>query len=291
MSLSYCVLGSGSAGNATLLTLEHDGRRKRVLIDCGFSPRQTALRLRTLGVERDEITDVLLTHLDQDHFYPSWVKLIEGGAVRLHIHRRQQRRAAKTGLSFRHVELFDEEPWSLESSGTRIEPVPFAHDDLGTVGFVIDHHGARLGFATDLGSVPPHLFERFVDLDALALESNYDRSMQIASNRPAFLKRRIMGGKGHLSNEEALRAARRIAGQSRLNRLTLLHLSRQCNCPERVKRLWREQAGDLLPLLSITSQTEPSPELSVPPAGARAMPPGTPDCTAARPAAPPCLFG
>ena len=291
MSLSYCVLGSGSAGNATLLTLEHDGRRKRVLIDCGFSPRQTALRLRPLGVERDEITDILLTHLDQDHFYRSWVKLVEHGVVRLHIHRRQQRRAAKIGLNFRHVELFDDDPWPLAETATRIEPVPFAHDDLGTVGFVIDHHGTRLGLATDLGSVPPHLFERFVDLDALALESNYDRSMQIASDRPAFLKRRIMGGKGHLSNEEALCAARRIADQSRLNRLTLLHLSRQCNCPERVKRLWRERAADLLPLLSITGQKETSPEFRVSAAGSRPTSPASGNGASAPSTAPPHLFG
>ncbi|TVQ50311.1 MAG: MBL fold metallo-hydrolase [Phycisphaerales bacterium] len=291
MSLSYCVLGSGSAGNATLLTLEHDDGRQRILIDCGFSPRQTALRLRSAGVDRDEITDVILTHLDQDHFYPSWVKPIERGSVRLHIHRRQQRRAAKIGLNFRHVELFDDDPWPLAGTATRIEPVPFAHDDLGTVGFVIDHHGTRLGFATDLGSVPSHLFERFVDLDALALESNYDRSMQIASNRPAFLKRRIMDGKGHLSNEEALRAARRIADQSCLSQLTLLHLSRQCNCPERVKRLWQDQAADLLPLLSITSQTKPSPEFRVSPTGSRPTRPATGNGVAAPSIAQPCLFG
>jgi hypothetical protein len=92
--------------------------------------------------------------------------------------------------------------------------------------------------------VPEHLIDGFAELDILALESNYDPGMQLASARPWFLKRRIMGGRGHLSNEQALEAIRRIFEKADRRRgklpahVVLLHRSRQCNCPRLVRKLF-----------------------------------------------------
>jgi len=110
-------------------------------------------------------------------------------------------RACAAGFSTRYIEPLSEQ-FRL-GARTQIEVTPLPHDDLATAGFLFCHGGIRLGFATYLGRVPTALLESFTDLDALAVESNYDRTMQQASNRPAFLKRRIMGGLGHLSNEQA----------------------------------------------------------------------------------------
>jgi phosphoribosyl 1,2-cyclic phosphodiesterase len=275
MALSFCNLGSGSGGNATLLALRETNRTRFALIDCGLSPRETNRRLQTLGLSIDKISDVFVTHLDGDHFYPSWVKCCERYGMKIHLHRRQQRRAALLGMNFRCVELFDDEFGF--GSETHVEAVPFAHDALGTVGFVITHRDLRLGFATDLGRVPSHLYERFINLHALALESNYDRDMQLASPRPIFLKQRIMNGSGHLSNEQSLEAVMRIASQSNLSHVALLHLSRQCNCPKLVRRLYAERVPELLPKLVVTSQFSPSPVLTVNAKGEpllRSAPPG-----------------
>ena len=80
--------------------------------------------------------------------------------------------------------------------GVRVDPISLAHDCAGSHGFLIESFGCRVGYATDLGRVPNELVERFVDLDVLAIESNYDPLMQERSGRPHFLKQRIMGGAG-----------------------------------------------------------------------------------------------
>src|SRR4029450_9837091 len=214
MSLSFCVLGSGSAGNCTLVMgNDGSGHRKCFLIDAGLSPRATALRMRTLGIHPRELSAILLTHLDHDHFYIGWLKAIEKHKLdlRLCIHHRHRNWAWRAGLSIRRVELFKED--LRLDSGPAIKATLLAHDDMGSVGFVIEHDGLRLGYATDLGRVPDTLLDHCDNPPALAIESNCDRQMQIDSGRPWFLKRRIMGGSGHLSNEQSLEAVRRIPGR------------------------------------------------------------------------------
>ncbi|MCA9285745.1 MAG: hypothetical protein KDA22_11045, partial [Phycisphaerales bacterium] len=146
---------------------------------------------------------------------------------------------------------------------TTIRPVHVPHDAEGAVGYRIEHDGVRLGYATDLGRVPEALLEAFDGVDALALESNYDPALQTASARPEFLKRRIMGGAGHLSNEQCLDAALAIDRRRPVQCLALLHLSRQCNCPRLVRSLYAERAPELLPRLLIADQHEPSPMVRV----------------------------
>ena len=120
------------------------------------------------------------------------------------------------------------------------EPVLFAHDQLGSHGFVVEGFGYRIGYATDLGHVPSYFFDRFCDLDFIALEANYDSQMQAASSRPAFVKRRIMGGRGHLSNVQALAAIRKLLNRTQRlpDHIVLLHRSQECNCPDLVSKLF-----------------------------------------------------
>ncbi|MDY7108604.1 MAG: MBL fold metallo-hydrolase [Planctomycetota bacterium] len=262
MTLSFSVLGSGSKGNCTLLTLSADGGERHVLVDGGLSVRATALRLAPLGVKLDQISDMLITHLDWDHFQPAWVKRIRGQNIRVHLHRRHRAIALRHGLDGRQMHLFDR-PFTLGEQ-TSVQPVLSAHDALGTVAFVIDHGGTRLGFATDLGRVGKILLRHFVDLHALAIESNYDPELELASGRPVFLTRRIMGHAGHLSNEQSIEAVLRIAAQSALGHVVPLHLSQQCNDPRLVKDLYAARAPHLLDRLTMSHQQRPTPLLHVP---------------------------
>ena len=110
----------------------------------------------------------------------------------------------------------------------------------------------------------------FCGLDVLCIESNYDPRMQADSPRPGFLKRRITGGRGHLSNEEAFAAVRAILDrrQSRGRRppahIVLLHRSRQCNCPDLVRRLFTRDAR-IAPRLTLAEQYERSEWLRLAP--------------------------
>lgn len=249
-----------------MLTLGAGHDARYVLIDAGLSPRRTAGHLGRLGLGLEDVSDVLLTHIDQDHFHPGW---LGGRASRLgwtwRATRRHLRQARAAGLSSRSAAPFAARGCFELSPDTRIETFSLPHDELGTTGFVIDHGTARLAFATDLGRVPRSLLAGFDRLDALALESNYDPALQVSSPRPEMLKRRIMGGLGHLSNEQSLDAVLEVSGRSDLRHVVLLHLSRQCNDPRIVRDLYARRAPHLVGRLTITSQFRPTAVLHVGP--------------------------
>ena len=279
--MELCVLGSGSSGNCSALRI--GGRI--ILLDAGFGPRNVAKRLADSGLGLADIDAILLTHLDTDHFKPTWFNVIQRFGIQLYCHRSHvyhlyqhpatsgapgggidARQLHRAGL----LHVFDA-PFIFRGRGgsdggagetASVTPVHLAHDRTGTVGYRIDSATARLGYATDLGRVPDHLLEAFTDVHLLALESNYDPPMQLASPRPQMLKRRIMGGSGHLSNEQAFDAVRHIFTRSRQapRHVVLLHLSRQCNCPTLVRKLF-SQHPHLASRLCLSSQTAPTPWL------------------------------
>ncbi len=270
--LAFCVLASGSAGNCTAVfagtqsATTPSPARSCFLIDAGLSPRRTAALLSSLGATLDDVSAIILTHFDTDHFHAGWIKVIarrslSDNPLRMHAHRTHRRMAWRAGLTARETSLFTDDV-DLDQ-GVQAEAVLLAHDDLGSVGFVIEHEGHRLGYATDLGRVPRTLINRFVNLHALCIESNYDPPMQEASARPAYLKRRIMDGAGHLSNQQAIEATREIERRSKLSHIALLHLSRECNCPKHVRSLWQREMPHALERLTITHQSQPTPLLRV----------------------------
>lgn len=228
------VLASGSSGNATLLYVpgSRAGMPARLsLIDAGLSPTRTRALLAADGLRTLQIDDIIYTHLDRDHAHLGWRKSGQCRAV-ARLHRRHISRAEREGHAFRRTEPF-EDVARLGLSVT-LETVLSLHDRLGVsvLRFTIETERGRatLGFATDVGSVERAWTDHLAGVDALAIESNYCPELQTASDRPAFLKARIMGGAGHLSNGESARAASAIGPRTEL---LLLHLSRQCNTPAR----------------------------------------------------------
>jgi len=244
-----------------------------VLIDAGIGPRTTAKRMVGSGVSLTDIRAICLTHLDSDHFSATWIQTIVKRGIRVHCC------ATRVDALIRRVELdvadafarlifpFDREPFDV-LPGVTLRPLRFAHDRQGSHGFVIATPGCRIGYATDLGRVPGTLIEDFCDLDVLAIESNYDPVMQQTSGRPFFLQQRIMGGNGHLSNQQAFEAIRTILDRCERSsmrlpsHIVLLHRSRQCNCPRLVRRLFSRDAR-IAPRLTLAEQFEPSGWLKV----------------------------
>jgi phosphoribosyl 1,2-cyclic phosphodiesterase len=218
-----------------------------MLIDAGLGPRTTAKRMNGTGISLQDIRAICLTHLDSDHFSPSWLGTILNRGIHLFCHRHKRDDLLET-LEHEAVERlvhpFDDAAFEpLES--VQVRAVALSHDRTGSHGFVIEAGDCRIGYATDLGHVPTGFFDAFADLDLIALESNYDRDMQLGSIRPAFLKKRIMGGAGHLSNAQALEAVRtlldRAARRGKMPaHIVLLHRSRQCNCPKLLRRLFEQ---------------------------------------------------
>jgi phosphoribosyl 1,2-cyclic phosphodiesterase len=275
--IALTVLASGSQGNCTALEFPGAGGRL-VLVDAGISPKAAKERLFTSTRRSlDEATDLLLTHLDADHWRETWRRPIERTGMRVHVHAAHQR--AALGLGVPPMLLVPFEDGVELAPGISMRACRTPHDEHGSTAMRFDAslqgsaERASLGFATDLGAVHDRLLEHFDDLDALAIESNYDRALELASERPWFLKERIMGGSGHLSNDESLRAARVVAERGSLQAIVLLHLSQQCNRADLVEELWRREAPELVSLVVLAEQHRPTRTVHVRPSLRRGQPP------------------
>lgn len=202
----------------------------------------------------DEVERVFITHFDGDHYRPTWTKAMPA-LVQIHMHQRHVRSARKLGIRSVQFEAIDGTPQQV-GGRTRVSCLLAAHDEAGVAAYRFEHAGSSVGFVTDVGQVTPRLIEHVASVDLLAVESNYCPKLQAASNRPAFLKARIMGGKGHLSNQQCAALVRDADPKADV---VLLHLSKQCNRPDLAAI---EHAGAPYDV-TVASQDRPTPWLAV----------------------------
>ncbi|MCC5830247.1 MAG: MBL fold metallo-hydrolase [Phycisphaeraceae bacterium] len=263
--MSLCVLGSGSGGNCSVVRFDADehrglgrpseeagaGQAQAILIDAGFGPFTTRRRLEQAGLTLDSLAAICLTHLDRDHWRGNWKQTTLAKRIPIYVHRWHQKSFSRLPEGADLIEAGLVRPFGDTFSpidSLEVTAVHLPHDQKGTIGFRLDYHTGpsrvSLGYATDLGAAPPELIDRFSGdggLDLLAIESNYDPELQSRSDRPAFLKRRIMGELGHLSNEQSFQVVRGIMDASPTGCprwVVLLHRSRQCNHPDRVREVF-----------------------------------------------------
>jgi len=256
--MDLCVLASGSSGNCSVIRSEDAA----FLVDCGIGPRITAGRLTGTGVSLSQLRAICVTHLDRDHCNVAWMATVVSQQMKLFcpadrvaelLHFFSDARMRPLVVPFRPDEPFEPVP-GLTATTTRL-----AHDRSGSHAFHFTSDAGSIGYATDLGHVPPTLIDRFCGIDLLAIESNYDPQMQRASGRPVFLQNRIMNGGGHLSNDQALTAVKNLFdrcakhGHSLPSQVVLLHRSRQCNCPKLLKQTF-ERDRRIGPRLVLTEQ-------------------------------------
>lgn len=223
--IRFASLGSGSGGNALIVTCG----RTRVLLDCGFGPRETVARLARLGIAPGELTGIVVTHEHSDHI---------AGAFRL------ARRfslgvwmtagtfaAVPRGLSdLPDVELIDSHrPFALKE--LEVHPFPVPHDAREPVQFVFSDGKCRLGVLTDTGCSTPHIERMLSGCEALVLECNHDVRMLRDGSYPPALKARIGGRFGHLDNAAAAALVAAV-DTGRLRHVIAAHLSEENNLPE-----------------------------------------------------------
>ena len=232
MTVRLTVLGSGSAGNATLLECGD----QRVLIDVGLSYREVARRLESIAVPPASIGAVVITHAHGDHTRGAALFSRRHGVP---VHATVATRAVWSGAkvaSWRDLEC--DTPGDI--CGFRFTPFEVLHDAAAeTVAFRIDTADGAIGFATDVGVVTPLLRARFRDCRVLVMESNHAVDLlQIGPYAPKT-KARIGGTRGHLSNESLALFVRDDLGPS-VRCLVLAHLSRVNNLPEIAEMTCRE---------------------------------------------------
>lgn len=265
--LQLCVLGSGSGGNSSVVRLGD----RAILLDAGFGPVTTARRLSQAGMTLSDIDAICVTHLDRDHFRDNWARTLTGYRIPVYVHRWHADRLAKHGAydqleAAGLVRLFGDAPFT-PAPGFTLDTVALAHDTKGTFAYHVQTSAGCLGYATDMGHAPDALVSRFAGVDLLAVESNYDPPMQMGSNRPLFLKRRVMGQAGHLSNQQAYELVCRIASRSASGNprhVVLLHRSQQCNHPKLIHEVFA-QSPDLHKRIALTEQRRRSKWFTITP--------------------------
>ena len=221
--MRFASLGSGSRGNALLV----EAGGTRVLVDCGFGPRELGRRLTRLGVEAADIDAILVTHEHSDHV---------GGVARcaerhgIAVYATAGTCAAAAGLVGLRVERFDSHA-GFAIGGIEVHPYPVPHDAREPVQFVLADGNRRLGVLTDAGHVTPHMVSMLSACDAIVLECNHDPEMLARGSYPWHLKQRIAGRFGHLDNGAAAELLRRVDAR-RLRHVVCAHLSEQNNRPE-----------------------------------------------------------
>lgn len=223
MSLHFASLGSGSKGNATLV----QSANALLLIDCGFTIKETERRLAVLGLSPSDLNAILVTHEHSDHIkgvgplarkYKLPVYLTHGTGQYEGVSKLVNRQAINIHKTFDIADI-------------NITPVAVPHDAREPCQFVFRSAQKTLGVLTDIGSITPFVIEQYKNCDALMLECNHDPRMLSMGPYPASLKLRVGGLWGHLSNQQAAELLRNIDYQ-KLQHLVISHISEQNNTEE-----------------------------------------------------------
>jgi len=223
--MRFACLGSGSEGNAVVV----EAGSSRVLLDCGFSIKETVFRLARLGLTPEGLSGIVITHEHSDHIggvfrfankfnLPVW--LTHGSLAYLS-------NLDQSLLDARVIDSHD----AFAVGDLLIEPFPVPHDAREPIQFVFGDGQHRLGVLTDTGMITPHIEQMLSGCDALVLECNHDASMLANGPYPNSLKQRVGGRFGHLDNHAAADLLRSIDTQQ-LTHLIAAHLSHKNNLPE-----------------------------------------------------------
>lgn len=228
MTLSYCSLASGSSGNCHFIkTNKHN-----ILLDVGMSARYIDNSLKAIGEALANIDMIFITHEHIDHVkgLPVIMRKIK---PKVYMNKETFEAAKKhlDNVELDLITLIDLEPLSFED--LTIFPFEVSHDSVRAFGYKFECSGKVLAVTTDIGEIGEDTAELLSDVNFLVLEANHDERLVAIGPYPYMLKRRVLGEKGHLSNENAGILASEIYKKSgSLKTILLAHLSKENNYRE-----------------------------------------------------------
>ncbi len=227
--MRLCSIASGSSGNCIYVGTD----TTHVLVDAGISGKRTEAGLAGVGLKASELDGIFVTHEHMDH--------ISGLGVLARKYELPIYATPKTIEAIRKAKcignldesLFHpipaEETFRLKDLD--VYPMRTSHDAAEPVAYRLSHGRQKVGIVTDLGTFNDYTVENLQGLDALLLEANHDVNMLQVGPYPYPLKQRILGDRGHLSNENAGRLLCRLL-HDKMKAVLLGHLSKENNMPE-----------------------------------------------------------
>lgn len=237
--LRFRSLGSGSTGNATLVEAASTTNTSRLLIDCGLGLRQLDMRLSAAGCLAADLDAIFITHEHGDHIGCA-VALARRHGLPLWMSQGTYLAIGAPDLGACLHVATDSHP--IACGELEIRPFTVPHDAREPLQLTCSDGARRLAVLTDLGHATSHVLEHLAGCDALLLESNHDAGLLEAGRYPPFLKRRVGGAWGHLSNEAAGGIARKVHHPG-LKHVVAAHLSEQNNRPELARQALAEGLG------------------------------------------------
>ncbi len=224
--MKLCSIRSGSRGNAILVWTE----QTKIMVDCGISGKVAESGMREAGIAPEELTALLVTHEHRDHTggvgilsrrygIPVFANQRTWDAIPPEL----KKIAPQYQQSFDHTEEFS-------VGDIRISPFSIPHDAADPVGYCLTGEGKKLGIATDIGILQEELFRAMKGCRTVLLESNHDRNLLDMGSYPLPLKQRIRSERGHLSNDDAGKAAEFLVRMG-VRQILLGHLSPENNYP------------------------------------------------------------
>jgi phosphoribosyl 1,2-cyclic phosphodiesterase len=251
VSFRFASIGSGSKGNC--LVAEAGGTR--VLVDCGLSPRETEKRLARIGLAPSDIAGILVTHEHDDHAGQAYAFAAQH-KLAVWLTWGTQAALVDAGKQAGEVQTRTiDGRTSFAIGGVQVQPYTVPHDAREPVQFVLSDGAFRLGVLTDIGASTAHVEATLSGCDALVLECNHDLDMIWGGGYPKWLKERITGPFGHLSN---LQAGRLLAAldRSKLKHVLAAHLSAHNNKPELAREALAHAMGCAAEWIGLSTQDE-----------------------------------
>ena len=263
--MRLCSIASGSSGNCIYVGSD----TTHLLVDVGISGKRTEAGLKELGLKMEDIDGIFITHEHSDHIAGLGVLARKYGTPLYATKGTIQAIQKTTTLGRIPEELFhpvraDE---NIIIKDMVCNPMKISHDAAEPVAYRLQHGKQRVGIVTDLGTYNEYTVESLRGMDALLLEANHDIKMLQVGPYPYHLKQRILGDRGHLSNERAGQLLCSLIHDN-LKAVMLGHLSKENNLPELAYEAVRvevtmEQGKNLEFPMYVASRNELSPIINI----------------------------
>lgn len=265
--MRLCSIASGSSGNCIYVGSE----ATHLLVDVGISGKRTEQGLNSIGVTARDLDGIFITHEHADHISGLGVIARKYGIPIYATSGTIEAIMTSSGVGKIDASLFHEvkADEKLIIKDLTVNPMRISHDAAQPVAYRISYGNKKVGICTDLGVYNDYTVECLKGMDALLLEANHDVNMLQVGPYPYYLKQRILGDRGHLSNENSGRLLSRILHDGMEN-IILGHLSKENNLPELAYEAVRMEitmgdnpyhASDFR--IQVANRSEPSPVVNI----------------------------